>query len=197
MIRRIAISTIWLAVAAAANAQGRLEGSGLAGRFISERYGFSIAVPLGWHVSLEKDTPMFINFNSAQGVSQLTLPKGGAAIAVVAQDALRGRRRLAASPSDWARIDARQVASGNSPAQSLDMPKESGILHAVVSSYDEATYSPDDQAQHCTAVFWEFDKKLFAAHLFYVAGDPKGRDLEKIFVDTIRGIRPLRKSDQY
>lgn len=197
MIRQVAFLVIALVAANDAGGQGRLEGSGSGNRFISEKYGFSMAVPPGWHVSLEKDTPMFINFSSAEGRSQLTLPKGGAVIVVVAQDALPGRHRLGSSTMEWATTDARGVSSGSPSIKPLQVPKESGVSQAVMSSYDVATYSPDEQAQNCVAAFWEFDQKLFAAHLYYVARDPKGSELEKIFVNTVRSIRPLEKSEKH
>lgn len=86
---------------------------------------------------------------------------------------------------------ARGVSSGNPSVEPLEMPEQSGVSRAVVSSYDEATFSPDEQAQHCVSVFWEFKQKLFAAHLNYVANDPKGPALKKLFLETVRSIRPL------
>jgi len=185
--------TIGYVAAAAAHAQGRLEEHGTGTRFVSEKYGFSIAAPRGWHVSLERDTPMFINFGSASGASQLALPKGGASIVVIAQDTLPGQRRLGNTPSDWAVADARGASAGSPSIQPLDMPKESEASNAVISSYDDATFSPDDQSQHSVAIFWEFHRKLFAAHLTYVSRDPNGPSLEKLFIETVRSIRPRDK----
>jgi len=31
------------------------------------------------------------------------------------------------------------------------------------------------------------------AHLFFVKGDPKGAMHERVFLETVRSIRPLRK----
>jgi len=183
---------IALALAISAHGQGKIEGQGAATRFISEKYGFSIAVPPGWHASLERDLPIYVNFTETRGPQQLTLPAHGATIVVVAQETLPGRRRLAKSPSDWAEIDARGVSSGDPAISAMEMPKESGVSKATTSSYDEATFSADDQAQHSLAAFWEFDHKLFAAHLNYIVNDPDGPTLEKLLLETIRSIRPLK-----
>ena len=133
---------------------------------------------------------MYINFSSAGATSQLTLPKGGASIVVVVQENLPGRDRLSSSPSEWAVSDARGVASGSPSIRELEMPEESGGSRAILSSYNVATFSPDEQPQHCVAIFFEFDKKLFAAHLTYVANDRNGPAIEYSFVSIIRSIRP-------
>jgi len=73
------------------------------------------------------------------------------------------------------------------------MPRESGASRAVTCSYDEATLSPDQHTQHSVAIFWEFDQKLFAAHLNYNANDSNGPALEKVFLQTVRSIRPFDK----
>jgi len=185
---------IALLAISALRGQGRLEGRGAARRFVSDKYGFSIAVPPGWHVALEKDTPMYINFSSARGLSQLELPKGGASIVVGCQEDLPGRNRLGKSPLEWAASDARVLSSGNPLIEPLEMPKESGASRAVMSSYDDATFGPDDQAQHCVAIFWEFNRRLFEAHLNYLADDRNGPALKEAFLDTIRSIRPLEKA---
>lgn len=186
----------WIAFAAP-HGQGRLEEHGGARRFVSDQYGFSIAVPSGWHVSLEKDTPMFINFSSARGLSQLAFPKGGASIVVVAQDTLPRQHRLGNTPPEWAVANARGVSAGSPSIKPLDMPIQSEVSRAVVSSYDDATFSPDDQAQHSVAAFWEFNRRLFSAHLTYVASDPNGPALQKLFLETVRSIRPLEKSPKH
>jgi hypothetical protein len=78
----------------AAYGQGRLEGGGPATRFVSEKYGFFIAVPPGWLVDPSKDTPRFVSFSPVEAQDfnhQLKLPKGGAVISVVAEESLVGR----------------------------------------------------------------------------------------------------------
>ncbi len=191
MNRKVAVVALGSLLASLALGRGRIEGSGTARRFVSQRYGFSITVPRGWYASVDGDTPMYVNFRSTGGATQLHLPDGGAAIVVVAQDSLPKRRRLGGSPRDWAQWDTRGVATANPQVWPFWTPKASGASRAVVTSYDYATYSTQDQAQHCVAIFWDFAHRLFAAHLNYVVGDPKGREFERTFRETIRSIRPL------
>jgi hypothetical protein len=183
-------------VAVSSLGQGRVEGLGAERRFVSEKYRFSMGVPPGWHVSLARDTPLYVNFDQEQGRSPLHLPKKGAVIVVVAQEKLPNPNRLGNTPGDWARVDAQGISSGNPSIKPLEMPNASKVSQAVLSSYDIATFGPDDQAQHCEALFWKFEDKLLAAHMTYVAHDPNGPALEKLFVETVRSIRPLKEASK-
>lgn len=194
MIMRITALIISLAAATGACGQGRLAGSGGTKRFVSERYGFTIAVPPGWYVSLDKDTPMYVNFGPDKALPQLRLPPGGASIVVVAQETLPGQPRLGSTPTAWAMTDARGVSSTEPSVRPFEVPTASGMTDAVITSYDEATYGPGDQPQHCVAIFWRFAGKLFAAHLNYITNDPNSAAIEKVSFETIRSIRPLEKS---
>jgi len=183
-----------LLMAPAAEGQGTVEGRGDARRFISHKYGFSMAVPPGWSPSTALDTPVYFYSSSPARFVQATIPKGGAVIAVEAHDAVSGLSKSARTPSEWAAADARAFFLPEDPPVSpLEMPTQSGASLALVSSYDEPTFSPDERAQHSVAVFWEFNKKLFAAHLNYNTNDPNGPALEKLFLETVRSIRPLEK----
>lgn len=189
--RQLALAALALLMVPGAEGQSRIEGRDPSRRFVSAKYGFSIPIPNGWHASLEKDTPLYVNFDPTGVLQQLKLPSGGATIVVVAQESLPGRSPLGTTPSSWAVADARGIAARSPAVRPLEMPEASGVSGAVISSYDEATYGPDDQAQHCVAVFWEMRHKLFAAHLNYIVGDPKGPELEELLLQVIRGIRPL------
>jgi hypothetical protein len=68
------------------------------------------------------------------------------------------------------------------------MPKESGASRAVMCSYDEPTFGPDQHTQHSVAIFWEVGDKLFAAHLNYNANDSNGPAFEKVFLQTVRSL---------
>src|SRR5579862_7004993 len=98
------------ALVATTYGEGKLEGKGNARRFVSQKYGFSIGAPPRWLVDAAKDTPMFFSFSPSEAAEfnqQAQLPKGGAVISVLAQDALPGPH-----PGDlfaWATIDARGV----------------------------------------------------------------------------------------
>jgi hypothetical protein len=186
-----------LAATGVADGQGRLEGSGAARRFISEKYGFSIAVPRGWLVDPSKDTPVYFSFSPAEAEDfnrQLRLPRGGAVISLVAQESLpmRSSRTL----SDWAVADARGTSAESPSARPFETPTESGMTSAIVSSYDTATFGPDDRSEHHVSIFWEFREKRFAAHLLYPAHDPKGTEFEKVFLQTVRSIRPMGKGSK-
>ena len=79
--RMIAFLTISLATA---HAQSRLDPTGQ--RFLSKRYGFSIAVPRGWGGSANHDTPMFVSYPESQALPQNKIPEGGANISIVPLD---------------------------------------------------------------------------------------------------------------
>ena len=186
-----------LAATGVARGQGRLEGRGTTRRFISEKYGFSIAVPPRWLVDPSKDTPMYFSFSPAEAEDfngQLKLPRGGAVISVVAQDSLpmRGSRAL----SDWAVADARGTSVEGPSVRPFETPTESGMTSAIISSYDTATFGPGDQSEHHVNIFWEFREKRFAAHLLYPAHDPNGTEFEKAFLQTVRRIRPMDKGSK-
>ncbi len=76
------------------------------------------------------------------------------------------------------------------------MPQDSRVSEAVVTSYTEERFSPDQQVQRCVAAFWEFNRELFEAHFCYVADDRKGPALDKLFLDVLRSIRPLEKASK-
>jgi hypothetical protein len=188
------VSTTVALLAAAQYGPGRLEGHGAARRFISEKYGFSIGFPLGWRVSLANDTPIYVSFNPAESEKfnhQLTLPRGGAVISIMPQEERPGRRYGALS--EWAARDARGLTEETPPILPFQMPPETGVATAVISAFDTATFSADDQSEHQVSVFWDFRRQRFGAFLMYPAHDPKGPGFEKVFMETIRSIRPLEQ----
>jgi hypothetical protein len=171
--------------------EGRVEGRGAARRFVSENYRFSMAVPVGWGVSIGLDTPVFFYAPSSARFIQDNIPQGGAVITTEPHDAVSRESRPTTTPEEWALADTRASVSNRSPIESFLMPRASGVSRAVTCSYDEPTFSPDQRTQHSVAIFWEFEKKLFAAHLNYNRGDPRGPAFEKVFLRTIRSLRPL------
>ena len=193
------MSVVWKNVviagllAAAAASQGRVEGRGAARRFVSQKYRFSMAVPAGWAVSTRLETPVFFYDPFSERFVQDHIPRGGAVITVEPQDTASRPARSATTPEAWALADTRAFATNNPAIEPLRMPTESGIARAVGCSYDEPPDSPDQQTQHSVAIFWEFNQKLFAAHLNYNANDSNGPTLEKVLLDAVRSIRPLKK----
>ncbi len=193
---RVSQLTVVLAMAFALvltmSGEGKLEGKGKARRFVSQKYGFSIGVPPRWLVDPVKDTPIFFSFSPSEAAEfnqQAQLPKGGAVISVLAQDALPGPHT--GDLSAWAAADARGVSAQIPSIHPFDMPPETHVDTAVVSSYDSATYGPDDQSEHRVNIFWEFREKRFVAHLMYPAHDPKGPTFEAVLFSTVRSMRPL------
>lgn len=183
----------WLVVLSiTAHAQGKLEGSGAARRFVSEKYAFSIDVPVGWTTRLTEDTPLYFNYPASRALPQGRLPKGGAMISVITKETLSGRR-FGNTLSEWALKDMDNEA-GDTPTspRSFQMPRESSTTQAIVLSYDSATFSVNEQKQHCVAIYWVFDQKYFAAYLFYISNDPSRIAFEKVFQSTVRSFRPLR-----
>jgi hypothetical protein len=190
------IASVLVAIIAvtATYGQGRLEGRGATKRFDSEKYGFSVAVPPGWLVDPSGDTPIFFSFTPAEAQDfnrQLRLPKGGAVISIVADASLPGApfRNL----PDWASADAKGASTEAPSIRRLPVASETGISAAIISSFDTATYGPQDQSEHHVSIFWEFNHALFATHLLYPAHDAKGLEFERILANNIRSIRPLHK----
>ncbi len=176
----------------AGQAQGKLEGPGAAKRFISEKYGFSTYVPMGWRIELPADRLLLYNYPASRALPQGQLPKGGAQITVVMKDALSGERPYGNTLQEWATNDMR-IETGSTPSSTerFEMPRESGAKNAITLSYDTAIFGIGQQKQHIVDVYWEFKQKYFAGYLYYVANDPKGAVLEKTFLNTIRSFRPL------
>jgi hypothetical protein len=193
---QLGISNIFiLAVLSAAPAvsQGRVLGHGAARRFVSEKYGFSMAVPVGWGVSTTLNTPVFFYAPSSERFVQDAIPQGGAVITTEPHDTASRLSKSATTPDAWALADARSFASEIPPIEPFLLPSESGAAHAVICSYDEVVFSSDQHIHHSVAIFWEFDHLLFAAHLNYNANDPHGPIFEKVFLQTVRNVRPLQK----
>jgi hypothetical protein len=108
---------------------------------------------------------------------------------MVAQDGLPNPGQFGKTPAQWAEREVRLAEGGRVTKIVFEMPAESGAHQAVVVAYDMAP--PPMQHQRCTAAFWEFGGKLFAIRLFYILGDPHGPTFERVFLDTLRTLRPL------
>ncbi len=63
-------------------------------------------------------------------------------------DTISGLASSATTPEAWAQVDLRIFASGVSPIESFQFPSQSGVSHAVISSYNELTFSSDLRVQH-------------------------------------------------
>jgi hypothetical protein len=192
---QIAVLVLAVVAPVAAHGQGKIEDHAGARRFVSEKYGFSIAVPPGWLVDPSGNTPLYFSFSPTDAGDfnhQLRLPKGGAVITVIAQDSLPPRQPR--TLHGWAAADARGVSASDPSIRAFEMPTTTGVASAIISSYDSAAFGPDDQSEHRVNVFWEFRGKLFASHLMYPSHDSKGALFERVFVNTVRSIRPLSKA---
>lgn len=189
LLSKIVFLTAFLA--APSRSQVKVEGRGATRRFISQEYGFSMAVPKGWGVSTGLDTPVFFYAPPSKRFVQDAIPPGGAVITTNAHDMVSGQEKSATTPAAWALANVRIVASSTPPIKPFKFPRESRISRAVTCSYDEVTLSPEQRTQHSVAIFWDFGQKLFAAHLNYNANDSRGPAFERVFFQTIRSIRPL------
>ena len=160
-------------------------------RILIRPYQFSVEPISGWRAGTSKDgMPIFVNFPWSKMQAQLRLPTGGATINMVAWDSLL-RRRGDESLAGWAHLEAVNAARGTVMSQTLDVPSSAEISEAILVSFDEATFGPDDQAQHEMNAYWSFRLKKFAAHLSYVVGDPKGGEYETVLKRLVLGVRPL------
>lgn len=163
--------------------------SGTSRRFLSSKYGFSAPIPPGWFVSVEGSTPFYFNFAPDKSPGRGALPRGGAAINIVAQEDLpsrRGRETLL----DWLETDADLGTVETVVQHAAEMPHETGIDKAVWSAFDLKRYGPGDQAQHQINVYWQFRGRLFATHLIYLKGDSRSADYEGLVTKIMVGIRP-------
>lgn len=187
---RMVLLTSLLAVPAA-NGDGSVKGQGDQRSFVSVKYGFSMSVPPGWSVSTALDTPVYFFASSSDKFVQDRIPRGGAIIAMEGHDATSGLASSAKTPRAWAAADAQAETSGTPLIEPLEMPKASGASGAVETSYDEETFSPDQRKKHCVAVFWKFGGELFVARLRFNAGDSIGPQVIRVFLETVRSIKPL------
>lgn len=180
-------------VAGLAAGRGRIEARGGARAFVSDKYKFLMVVPAGWGASVELDTPVFFYSPDSDKFVQAEIPKGGAVLTTECHDTTSGLAASATDPEAWARVDMTILASAVAPIESFRFPPESGVAGAVISSYEEPTFSPDQRAQHSVSIFWRFGDKLFAARLNYNADDLNAPALQRVFLTTIRSFRPLKK----
>jgi hypothetical protein len=91
------------------------------GRVLSRKYGFSMGSPRGWTAGLDaEDLPVFINFPTSPRVPQQVLPKGGAAISVVARDNLPGRRMREMTMAEWAHFNEQAADRATLVSSALD-----------------------------------------------------------------------------
>ncbi len=154
-------------------------------------HGFSLEVPSRWNVAINPDgLPMLTNFPFSKLQPQLTLPEGGAMINFIAWAHLTRRSGDESLPG-WARLDEKGSAKPPVASGVLETRPDSGVSTAITTSFDEKTYSPDDQRQHEFSVYWIYRDQKFAAHLFYLAGDPKGQYYEDTLGSIVRSTKPL------
>lgn len=160
-------------------------------QYTSRKYRFSLEVPMGWRYgrSASEGLPLIINFQWSQLQPQLDLPKGGAIIHMISEEGLpepNGSYTL----EEWAEFDERAGVSETVSSRALSLPKETGISRAIMASFDEKTYSPSEQRQHQTAVYWDFRGRRFAAYLNFIVGDPKAKEYRDTLLEIMRSFRP-------
>jgi hypothetical protein len=118
------------------------------------------------------------------------LPAGGATIAVNAQGELASRDGRE-SLQGWAERDADPGNPETVKEARVSLPDATGIASAISTSFDLKRYSADEQSQHEVNIYWSFQGNLFAAHLLYVATDPKAAKYETTLHSLIEGMRPI------
>lgn len=160
-------------------------------RFWTKR-GFSIEAPVGWQGGIDpRGLPFLFNFPPASGLGKGLLPIGGATLVTVARPDLP-RRSGDETITGWAKLDSKRGIPGTVRIGPLTVPPNSAIRAAVLASWDVQTFGSDDQKQHDTSVYWEFDQGFFATHLTYAIGDKKANDYEALLIQHILSIRPLQ-----
>jgi hypothetical protein len=93
---------------------------------------------------------------------------------------------------DWQTERGRREAATEPVVMPIAFPSETQVSKAYMVSYDERTYAIGEQAQHLVQVF-QFKGNFFLAHLEFIKGDPKAQALERVFLETIRSLRPVPK----
>jgi hypothetical protein len=161
-------------------------------RIYIRTYGFSILPPAGWQVGMgEGGLPIFVNFPWSKMGAQLRLPAGGSIIGIVSWNGLT-RRKGDGSLAGWAHLDAVIAAPGTMVSKRIEAPPATEISEAIMVSFDDETFGPDDQPQHEIRVYWEFRREKFAAHLSYVIGDPKATTYQAVLQQIVFSVRPIR-----
>jgi len=180
-------------LALVAQGQGKLDSRAGERRFVSEKYEFSMAVPRGWRVKLPDELPLYFNYPDSRALPQGRLPDGGAYISVVVSENLSGRR-YGGSLSQWAVKDMHIETHAPPPSPlPFAMPRESDAKNAIELSYDSEAFERGQQQEHEVAIYWEYRGRFFNAHLSYVAADPSGAAIERVFLDTVRSFRPIQR----
>ena len=160
-------------------------------RVLIRTYQFSVLPMPGWRTGTDKDgMPIFVNFPWSKMQPQLRLPKGGAIVNLVAWDSLL-RRHGDESLTGWAHLDAVNAEPGTVISQNVDALPPAEIAEAILLSFDEATFGPNDQQQHEMNAYWTFRLKKFSDHLSYIVGDPRGREYEDALRHLVLSVRPL------
>lgn len=175
------------ALVIAVHAQSHSQPSEQANRFVSKKYGFSVEIPRGWYAATGGDTPFYFNFPPAKALGQGNLPDGGATLNIVPQDELPGRRHNAPI-TEWIAEDTRQ--SNRLSISKIEAPASSEVTEAKLASWNLPTFSPDDEAQHETSIYFNFRERRFAIHLIYLLSDPAGPKYEALLISVFRSIRP-------
>jgi hypothetical protein len=139
---------------------------------------------------------MFFSFDPGDTIPVIHLPEGGA---TVHMGVVYGTPKGGTSPQwlrtlrDFAIGVARGGGDTDPVITPIDFPPEAGISEAFVVNWDLPIKSPPREVHHSVMICWEFGGMFLDACLHYVKGDPKGAAHEKVFLETIRGFRPIRK----
>jgi hypothetical protein len=162
-------------------------------RIAIEKYGFSVEAPASWRVGVgEKDgLPMFVNVPWSKLGPQLRLPAGGATMHIIDEEGLPAGHRDH-TLEKWLEFDQVTSKAGTASNRVFDVLPATGITRALLSTFEERTWSRDEQPQRSVAVYWEFHGKRFAMHLSYVVGDPRGKRYEALLMSAVQSIRPLK-----
>ena len=180
-------TSVFVLVVVALQAQNRSQRPEQPDRFVSKKYGFSVEIPHGWYAATGGDTPFYFNFPPEKALGQGNLPDGGATLNIVPQDELPGRRH-SASIAEWIAEDTRQgkkLSTGK-----VDVPATTEITEAKLASWNLPTFSPDDEAQHETSIYFTFRGRRFSIHLIYLLSDPAASKYEELLINVLRSIRP-------
>lgn len=160
--------------------------------FVSEKYGFTIATPKGWHMGVltTEGLPIFVNFPLADLATRGITPKRGDAIIHIVAGHDPPRPNRDDTLDDWADSDQLGKSRNSCSILPLRMPTETQVSRAIMMACDEHADISSEPQQRDVSVYWEFRGKRFASYLNYAIGDPNAKAYERALLIILRGLRP-------
>lgn len=153
----------------------------------NKAFGYKFNAPKRWHICVVSPNPIAISYPPAQlRFASIGLPKGGAEIYVIADEALGH----AGSVDAWVRRDTNEY--GFAEKKDIAKPINPDFVHAVrVTRFDDVGDDYTEEVLHWITIYTEFNGHILAVQLRYHANDPNARLYEGMFDDTLRSFKKI------